>query len=116
MPEKVANGWNEYARLVLKELESHEAGIEKNRERIEELFREMIERLANQEKEREVHHKELDDKIEKIEKGLCDDINKINNRVSKLEWRSGIWGALGSFVALGATLLTLLRAGIIKFA
>lgn len=75
-----ANGWGEWARHVLQELERFETDRKQQDEKVEKI------------------QKELDEKIDKNKDETNRRFSDLEIKVARLEVKAGVWGIVGSLV------------------
>jgi hypothetical protein len=129
-PSGMTNGWTEWGRHVLEELERHSMCMEKTRNDVSSLQIQITQLLADfkvqQQKDMSSFRQELSSEFNKIrqenqiiQNGIDKNLNElkltteetissVNQEITKLQLKSGIWGAISGGVIAGASLLVLI--------
>lgn len=129
-PSGMTNGWTEWGRHVLEELERHSMCMEKTRNDVSALQIQITQLLADfkiqQQKDMSAFRQELSSEFTKIrqenqiiQNGIDKNLNElkltteetiasVNQEITKLQLKSGILGAISGGVIAGASLLVLI--------
>jgi chorismate mutase len=129
-PNGMTNGWTEWGRHVLEELERHSMCMEKTRTDVNTLQIQITQLLADfrvqQQKDMSAFKQELFSEFSKvrqenqiIQNGIDknfnelklsteENISSVNQEITKLQLKSGLWGAVSGGVIAGASLLVLI--------
>lgn len=97
------NGWNEWARYVLLELDRLDDGVKSCALKADTVSKEASAKI-------EEHHNKVVNEIREITKDIRDDIKSIERDIVSLKVKAGIWGLIGGSVpTLIAIILWLLE-------
>ena len=87
-----ANGWAKWQELVLHELERHEAIIRDMQKDINAL------RQLDLPNMRDVLKDLFTAKLREVERAADEAITEVNDKVSRLEVKAGVWGLIGGMI------------------